>query len=63
MHPGWTIIGRETPDFGPIAPMTEDYIIRFTIGPRDKKCSLWSLNEYGLPLDELLRVAEGLVPA
>jgi hypothetical protein len=54
------VLGRETPDFGPIAPMTEDYIVQFTIGPSDQRCSLWSLNEYGLPLDELLRIAEGL---
>jgi hypothetical protein len=61
--PTVTILGRETADFGPIVPMEEDYIVQFTIGPRDAKCSLWSLNEYGLPLDELLRVGEGLIPA
>jgi hypothetical protein len=58
--PTVTILGEETADFGPIVPMEEDYIVQFTIGPRGQKCSLWSLNEYGLPLDELLRVAEGL---
>jgi hypothetical protein len=58
--PTVTILGRETADFGPIVPMEEDYIVQFTIGPRAARCSLWSLNEYGLPLDELLRVAEGL---
>jgi hypothetical protein len=54
------VLGRATPDFGPIAPMTEDFIVQFTIGQPGPKCSLWSLNEYGLPLEELLRVAEGL---
>jgi hypothetical protein len=58
--PTITVLGEETADFGPIAPMTEDYIVQFTIGPPDQKCSLWSLNEYGVPLEELLRVAEGL---
>jgi hypothetical protein len=61
--PTVTVLGRETTDFGPVVPMEEDYIVQFTIGPRDQRCSLWSLNEYGLPLNQLLRVAEGLVPA
>jgi hypothetical protein len=58
--PTVTVLGRETADFGPVVPMEEDYIVQFTIGPRDQECSLWSLNEYGLPLEELLRVAKGL---
>jgi hypothetical protein len=58
--PTVTILGQETADFGPVVPMEEDYIVQFTTGPRGERCSLWSLNEYGLPLDELLRIAEGL---
>ena len=63
--PTVTVLGEETADFGPIVPMEDDYIVQFSIEregvavPR-RPCSLWSLNEYGLPLDELLRVAEGL---
>jgi hypothetical protein len=69
--PTITVLGEETPDFGPLAPMTHDYIVQFTYnpgglpdnveGPAD--CGLWSLNEYGLSLGELKKVAEGLVPA
>lgn len=58
--PTITVLGRETADFGPVVPMEEDYIVQFTIGPKGDKCSLWSLNEYGLSLDELIKVAEGL---
>jgi hypothetical protein len=58
--PTVTVLGRETADFGPVVPMEEDYIVQFTTGPRGERCSLWSLNEYGLPVDQLLRVAEGL---
>ena len=61
--PTITVLGRETADFGPIVPMEEDYIVQFTIGPKGDECSLWSLNEYGLSLDELKKVAEGLEPA
>jgi hypothetical protein len=61
--PTVTVLGEETADFGPIAPMTEDYIVQFRIGTGGGDCSLWSLNEYGLSQAELLRVAEGLVPA
>ena len=63
--PTVTVLGEETADFGPIVPMEENYIVQFSIErkgvavPRHP-CSLWSLNEYGLPLNELLRVAEGL---
>jgi hypothetical protein len=63
--PTITVLGRKTADFGPVVPMEEDYIVQFTMaangGP--PSCSLWSLNEYGLSLEELKRVAEGLVPA
>jgi hypothetical protein len=69
--PTITVLGRETADFGPIAPMTEDYIVQFVYNPDGlpdrvsgpAECGLWSLNEYGLSLDELIRVAEGLAPA
>jgi hypothetical protein len=58
--PTITVLGRETADFGPIVPMEEDYIVQFALGSKGDRCSLWSLNEYGLSLDELTRVAEGL---
>jgi hypothetical protein len=58
-----TVLGERTANFGPLAPMTEDYLVQFSIGPPGERCSLWSLNEYGLSLQELIRVAEGLVPA
>jgi hypothetical protein len=61
--PTITVLGEETPDFGPLAPMTTDYLVQFTIEAKGQKCSLWSLNEYGLSLNELKRVAEGLEPA
>lgn len=69
--PTITVLGEETPDFGPLAPMTHDYIVQFTYNPQGlpdnvegpADCGLWSLNEYGLSLNELKRVAEGLEPA
>lgn len=63
--PTITVLGRETADFGPIVPMEEDYIVQFTFGLKGDGdvCSLWSLNEYGVSLEELKKVAEGLVPA
>jgi hypothetical protein len=67
--PTITVLGYPTADFGPIVPMEDDYIVQFQYPPRFPKgafpgnCSLWSLNEYGLSLDELKRVAEGLEPA
>jgi hypothetical protein len=61
--PTITVLGRETADFGPIVPMEEDYIVQFQVEPAKGDCSLWSLNEYGISLEELKLVAEGLVPA
>ena len=65
--PTITVLGRATADFGPIVPMEEDYIVQFTYDPGGLPetdgiagCELWSLNEYGVSLDELKRVAEGL---
>jgi hypothetical protein len=63
--PTVTVLGEETADFGPIVPMEEDYIVQFMIERKGEAvprhpCSLWSLNEHGLPLEELLRVAKGL---
>ena len=53
--------------FGPIVPMETDYIVQFTHDPGGLPeiegiagCELWSLNEYGLSLDKLKKVAEGL---
>ena len=61
--PTITVLGRETADFGPVVPMEEGYIVQFTIGAKGDECSLWTLNEYGLSLDELMKVAEGLEAA
>lgn len=65
--PTITVLGEETSGFGPIVPMEEDYIVQFTYDPGGLPetdgiagCELWSLNEYGVSLDELKRVAEGL---
>jgi hypothetical protein len=61
--PTISVLGRETADFGPVVPMEEDFIVQFIIGNQGDDCLLWSLNEYGLSLDELKEVAEGLEPA
>ena len=65
--PTITVLGEETSMFGPIVPMETDYIVQFTHDPGGLPeiegiagCELWSLNEYGLSLDKLKKVAEGL---
>lgn len=65
--PTITVLGEETSMFGPIAPMETDYIVQFTYDPGGLPeiqgiagCELWSVNEYGLSLDQLTRVAESL---
>lgn len=57
------ILGSETPSFGPVSPGGDRYIVHFeypaSMMPNDS-CDEYSLNEYGLDLDELLKVARGL---
>ena len=57
------VLGGETAGFAPIQPGGDDFIVSFhyPVGARpDQWCSSYSLNEYGVPLSELKRVAEGL---
>lgn len=62
--PAITVLGRQTSNFGPIEPGGDSYIVQFLYRPTgaevQRRCQLYSLNEYGLGLDELLRIAEGL---
>ena len=57
------MLGIETSGFAPIGPGGDDFIVQFSY-PRGRKphdwCALYSLNEYGVSLDELKNVAEGL---
>jgi hypothetical protein len=59
------VLDTRTADFGPVEPGGDRYIVQF-FHPKgaslEDRCSLFSLNEEGLELDELLRVAEGLRP-
>lgn len=59
------VLGTRTADFGPVEPGGDRYIVQF-LHPKgasfEERCALYSLNEEGLELDELLRVAEGLRP-
>jgi hypothetical protein len=57
------VLGTETSGFAPIEPGGDDFIVQFTYPtdePSTDHCAIYSLNEYGVPLEELKRVAEGL---
>jgi hypothetical protein len=64
------VLGYETIPPAPVVPMETDYIVQFMYRPQaageavadlgERDCDLWSVNEYGLPPDELERVAIGL---
>jgi hypothetical protein len=59
------VLGAETTGFGPIEPGGDDFIVQFTYptgAPSTDHCAIYSLNEKGLSLEELKRVAEGLRP-
>ena len=61
------VLGNETSGFAPIQPGGDDYIVQFTYpnAPNSRShnwCSVYSLNEYGVSLAELKKVAEGLRP-
>lgn len=59
------VLGVETSGFGPIQPGGDDFIVWFQHPPdagAHEWCKTYSLNEYGVSLDELKRVAEGLIP-
>lgn len=59
------VLGIETSGFAPIGPGGNEFIVQFPYPPGAKPhqwCSHYSLNEYGVPLPELKKVAEGLRP-
>lgn len=59
------VLGAETPNFGPITPGGDHFIVQFVYPPRGSRendCAIYSLNEYGVSLEELRKVAEGLRP-
>ena len=63
--PTITVLGSKTTGFAPIEPGGDDFIVQFSFpadrGP-ERWCATYSLNEYGVSLDQLKRVAEGLRP-
>lgn len=59
------VLSTETANFAPTHPRGDDFIVQFTYPPGARPhqwCSLYSLNEYGVPLAQLRKVAEGLRP-
>lgn len=61
--PTITVIGAETSGFAPIGPGGHDFIVQFRYPPGTgphQWCSYYSLNEYGVSLEELKKIAEGL---
>lgn len=58
------VLGSDTPNFGPINPGGDEFIVFITypnnVDPEDQ-CAWFSLNEVGVSLAELKKVAEGLV--
>ncbi len=57
------VLGAPTSGFGPLEPLSNDFIVSFRY-PHDARphqwCSYYSLNEYGLSLAELKKVATNL---
>lgn len=57
------VLGEDTARFGPINPTGDEFIVFITY-PRSAdpgdECAWFSLNEAGVPLAELKKVAEGL---
>lgn len=57
------VLGTETTGFAPIGPGGNKFIVQFEFPPSPKPhrwCSLYSLNEYGVSLAELKKVATDL---
>lgn len=57
------VLGRETANFGPIEPGGDEFIVQITHrndAEMKDRCSTFSLNEVGVPLGELKKVAERL---
>ena len=58
------VLGAETSGFAPISPYGNEFMVQFSYPPhktrRHQWCKTYSLNEYGVPLEQLKRVAEGL---
>lgn len=60
------VLGMETSGFGPIEPGGDDFIVAFAYPPgtgTPKPCSYYTLNEYGVSLKQLKKVATSLTPA
>lgn len=59
------VLGEKTTGFAPIGPGGDEFIVQFRY-PLDARphewCKTYSLNEYGVPLEELKKVARGLQP-
>ena len=63
------VLGTETSGFAPISPGGNEFIVHFTYPPQEAErrqkhnwCAVYSLNEYGVSLDQLKKVAAGLEP-
>ena len=62
--PSIKVLRRRTANLGPIEPGGNNLIIqfRFAAGSSPRGCEVYSLDEYGLPMKELMRIARGLRP-
>lgn len=57
------VLGTATAGFAPIEPYGDEFIVQFEFPPSSRardRCALFSLNEYGVSLAGLKKVAEGL---
>jgi hypothetical protein len=61
------VLGKDTAGFAPVNPGGDRFIVQFTYGDgvddADDPCAMYSINEYGVPLETLKRVAVGLRPS
>ena len=60
------VLGRDTPNFGPVEPGGNEFIVFFTHPfhtAKKDECATYSLNEVGVSLVELKKTAEGLQKA
>lgn len=58
------VLGDDTPNFGPQEPGGDQFIVQFRYKNEaaEERCTEYSLDGYGVSLDELKKVAEGLQP-
>lgn len=56
------VLGHRTSNIGPVEPGGQSHIIQFRYRSKDAApgCHEYSLNEYGVKIKDLIRVAEGL---